>query len=145
MRAVVYNTNTGQLERQFEGPASAVDNQALGSDEAVLTENEVSNWPQSLENREVDPSTEIFRWKLTLSEAQNQRIQEVKEDAQDVLSKTDWFVMRQQETGETIPQDVLDHRSKVRAQSDVFEQEINDLGTVEEVMDYSYEFPGPPR
>lgn len=81
----------------------------------------------------------------TLSEAQSERIAEIKEQANAVLKETDWYVIRKQETGEAIPQDVLDHRSTVRSKSGTFEQEVNDLGTVEDVLNYTFTFPDPPK
>jgi len=81
----------------------------------------------------------------SLSEAKSQRIKEIKDKANNVLSKTDWYITREQETGESIPQDVLDHRSQVRSDSDTFEREVNNFTTVEEVVNYEYSFPGPPE
>lgn len=81
--------------------------------------------------------------KPELSEVQTQCIQEIKNRAYEVLSETDWYITRKQETGEAIPQDVLDHRSQVRSDSDAFEQDVNNLETVEGVLNYEYSFPEP--
>jgi len=99
----------------------------------------------SLENKRVDAESEQIVWDCTLAEAQSDKIQEIKDRAYEVLSETDWYISRKQETGEAIPQDVLDHRPQVRADSDTFEQEVNNLTTVEEVLNYDYNFPEPPK
>jgi len=99
----------------------------------------------SLENKRVDTESEQIVWDCTLAEAQSDKIQEIKDRAYEVLEETDWYVVREQETGETIPQDVLDHRSQVRSDSDSFEQDVNGLETVEDVLNYEYSFPKPPK
>jgi len=81
----------------------------------------------------------------TLSEAQSDKIDRIKERANSVLSETDWYVVRQQETGEAIPQSVIDHRAKVRSLSDGFEDDVNNLDTVSEIQEYSFEYPEPPE
>jgi len=96
-------------------------------------------------NKKVNPSTNDLVWDVTLSGAKNSRVREIKERAYEVLAETDWYVTRKQETGGSIPQDVLDHRSQVRSDSDTFEKEVNDLTTVEDVLNYEYNFPKPPE
>lgn len=81
----------------------------------------------------------------TLSEAQSNQIDRIKERANSVLSETDWYVARQQETGESIPQSVIDHRAEVRSLSDQFESDVNALESVSEVQNYSFEYPEPPE
>lgn len=81
----------------------------------------------------------------SLTESKNEKVQEIKDRANEVLSETDWYIVREQETGEAIPQDVLDHRSEVRSLSDQFETDVNNLDTVEKVLNYQYSFPEPPE
>lgn len=81
----------------------------------------------------------------TLSEAQENKIDAIKERANSVLSETDWYVVREQETGESIPQSVIDHRAKVRSLSDEFESDVNALESVSEVQECSFEYPEPPE
>jgi hypothetical protein len=81
----------------------------------------------------------------TLSEAQSAKIDQIKSDANDVLEGTDWYVVREQETGESIPQSVSDHRSKIRSLSDKFESDVNALDTVSDVQNYDYSYPDPPE
>jgi hypothetical protein len=49
----------------------------------------------------------------------------VKEQAGQLLAATDWYVVRNAETGQAIPASVLTHRSAVRAYSDYLEGEID--------------------
>jgi hypothetical protein len=81
----------------------------------------------------------------TLSEAKEQKVDQIKKRANSALSETDWYVVRKQETGEPIPQDVVDHRSKVRSLSDQFESEVTDLSGVDNVLSYSFIYPEPPE
>jgi len=69
----------------------------------------------------------------------------MKERANSVLSETDWYVLREQDTGKSIPQDVVDHRSGVRSLSDQFESDVNDLGSVDDVLAYEFNYPKPPE
>jgi len=95
-----------------------------------LSESELQNWKDS------NP---------TLEEARNSKIDRIKEQANNVLSETDWCVVRQQETDESIPQSVIDHRADVRTLSDQFESDVNTLNNVSEVQEYSFEYPDPPE
>jgi len=81
----------------------------------------------------------------TLPKAQENKIDAIKERAYSVLSETDWFIIRKQETGKPIPQSVIDHRSKVRSLSDQFEADVNTLESVSGVRDYVFEYPDPPE
>lgn len=47
-----------------------------------------------------------------------QWISHTKQTAGSLLNQTDWYVVRNAETGKTIPQDVLDYRNNVRVVSD---------------------------
>lgn len=144
MKGVVYQKKSGEILTRFSIPARTVDNLNTTSDEGILTENDVI-FPESLKHKVVDPQAEQFVWDKPLSEFKSHKITEIKNAAQDVLSKTDWYVTRQQETGASIPQDVLDHRSSVRSLSDEFEADVNALESIGEVMDYSFEYPEPPE
>jgi hypothetical protein len=80
----------------------------------------------------------------TLAEAQSAAIDDIKTAARDVLTETDWYVIRKQETGVSIPAAILDHRATVRDQSETYEADINALTTVEAVESYSFSYPDPP-
>jgi len=133
---VRYNSESGEITGAIKSPQKP-----SGIPDPLI---EISS-DFSLENKRVDTKSEQIVWDYTLTEAQSDKIQEIKDRAYEVLEETDWYVVREQETGETIPQDVLDHRSQVRSDSDSFEQDVNGLETVEDVLNYGYSFPKPPK
>jgi hypothetical protein len=49
-----------------------------------------------------------------IAEYQNEILQQKKEIANELLKETDWYVIRFQETGKPIPQDILDLRKQIR-------------------------------
>lgn len=97
-----------------------------------------------VKNKKVNVKTGEIGWSYSIDGAKQLKIQEIKERANRVLSETDWFVVRKQETGESIPQSVIDHRAEVRSLSEKFESEVNGLDSVDEVLAYSFEYPDPP-
>jgi hypothetical protein len=87
------------------------------------------------------------RWEQnasTLSDAKQMKIKQIKRIARSVLRKTDWYCIRNQETGEPVPQAVSDHRSNIRSQSEIFESEVKALNSVAAVQSYSFTYPDPP-
>jgi hypothetical protein len=133
---ISYNKDSGRIEGT-----------SIGADEMGLFEEPTIKVPDDTDtsNKKVDVETEELVWETTLHEAKSDKIQEIKDRAYEVLSETDWYITREQEMGEPIPQDVLDHRSQVRSDSNNFEQEVNNLETVEDVLNYEYSFPDPPQ
>jgi len=89
--------------------------------------------------------TEPMTTTPTLAKAQEHKINEIKERAYKVLSETDWYVVRNQETGESIPQSVADHRAEVRLLSNDFESDVNELESISRVQNYSFTYPEPPE
>jgi hypothetical protein len=81
----------------------------------------------------------------TLAEARSAAIDAIKTAARDVLRETDWYVVRNQETGASIPAAILDHRANVREQSESFEADVKSLSSVEAVQSYSVSYPNPPN
>jgi len=73
-------------------------------------------------------------------ELKNSKIQAIKEEAKKLLYDTDWYVWRLAERAIEIPQEIKDKRADIIAKSNVFEDEINVLTTVEDVMRYSHAF-----
>ena len=133
---VKYQEDTGKITGTAVGTLSPSD-----FNEPVI---QVPN-DTELDGKKVDTSSRTLAYDYSLSEAQSKCVEDINEDAKKVLSETDWYITRRQETGEAIPQDVLDHRSAVRAQSDSFEQEVKNLADIEDVLNYSYEFSSPPN
>jgi len=50
------------------------------------------------------------------------------------LSETDWYIIREADSGVATPQDVKDARAALRTQSDTIEAEINALSTKKAVV-----------
>ena len=78
-------------------------------------------------------------WVETLTQLKEQQINGFKNLVESELNKTDWYIIRNQETGAAIPADVTSARQALRDQADTVESEINSKTTKEAVM--SYDFP----
>lgn len=91
-----------------------------------------------VEYKKVDTESQSLTWAVSLGEAKSIVVSEVKSEAQELLEETDWYVVRKQETGEKIPDDVLKEREKIRQKSDEIETEVNGLESVGEVFKYEY-------
>ena len=75
-------------------------------------------------------------WVLTLAELKEQQINNFKHSTGTKLQETDWYIVRNQETGTAIPADITSARQALRDQSEVVENEINALTTKKAVMSY---------
>jgi hypothetical protein len=75
-------------------------------------------------------------WVLTLAELKEQQINNFKHSTGIKLQQTDWYIIRNQETGDAIPADITSARQALRDQSEVVENEINALTTKKAVMSY---------
>lgn len=58
----------------------------------------------------------------------------VKQQAAGLLQPTDWYIVREQETGEVTPTDILNYRQAVRSSSGAIEDAINGVSTLESFM-----------
>lgn len=72
--------------------------------------------------------------KETLSELKANKIVELKTKISIKLSETDWYIIREADSGVLTPQDVKDARAALRTQSDIIEAEINALSTKKAVV-----------
>ena len=72
----------------------------------------------------------------TLAELKTQKISNLKHSIGSQLQKTDWFVIRQMDSGEVAPQEVIDSRSDLRTQSNTIEAEIKALTIKKAVLTY---------
>jgi len=72
--------------------------------------------------------------KETLAELKEQKISEVKSIISGKLSATDWYIIREADSGEATPQSIKDERAGLRTQSDSIEAEINALTTKKSVV-----------
>ena len=72
--------------------------------------------------------------KESLSELKEVKIAELKLMVGRKLSETDWYIIREADTGVATPQDIKDARVALRTQSDTIEAEINALSTKKAVV-----------
>jgi len=72
----------------------------------------------------------------TLAELKTQKIDNLKSIIGSQLQKTDWFVIRQMDSGEVAPQEVIDSRAELRTQSNTIGTEIKALTTKKAVLTY---------
>jgi hypothetical protein len=73
----------------------------------------------------------------TLAELKTQKIDNLKSIIGSQLNKTDWFVIRQMDSGEVAPQEVIDSRAELRTQSNTIGTEIKALTTKKAVLTYN--------
>lgn len=78
-------------------------------------------------------------WVQTLAELKEQQINSFNFSTQFKLKETDWYIIKNQETGAAIPADITATRQALRDQANTVELEINALTTKKAVM--SYDFP----
>jgi len=78
-------------------------------------------------------------WIQTLAELKEREINNFKHSTGIKLQETDWYIIRNQETGAAIPADITSARQALRDQADTVESEINSKTTKKAVM--SYDFP----
>ena len=84
----------------------------------------------------------ITKEKPTLEELKANKIKQAKRKANNILSDTDWYIVRQQETSEDIPQEVLNDRKAIREKSDKIEDDINTIETKEKLKEYTIDYRG---
>lgn len=78
-------------------------------------------------------------WTQTLAQLKEQQINNFKHSTGTKLQQTDWYIIRNQETGAAIPADITSARQALRDQADTVESEINSKTSKKAVM--SYDFP----
>ncbi len=92
-----------------------------------------------------DTASTVFRkdytnktYTKTLEEYKDQAISNFKHRIGGELGKTDWYIIRQTDNGETVPTEVIEERQLLRNQTSQVENEINALTTIEEIITYEY-------
>ena len=75
-----------------------------------------------------------FPIKETLSELKQNKISELKSKVGGLLFQTDWYIIREADSGEATPPEVRGERAALRTQSDTIEAEINALSTKKSVV-----------
>ena len=76
--------------------------------------------------------------KETLAELKKEKISDLKSIIGDMLSATDWYIIRESDSGEITPQSIKDERAALRNLSNTKEAEINALSTKKEVILYNF-------
>lgn len=74
--------------------------------------------------------------KETLSELKEQKISQLKIATSVKLSETDWYIIREYDSGEATPSNIRGERAALRSKSDSMEAEINALTTKKAVLLY---------
>ena len=70
----------------------------------------------------------------TLEELKEQKINKLKYIAEKKLSQTDWYIIREADSGEATPQSIKEGRAALRTKSHLIEAEINALSTKKSVV-----------
>jgi len=72
--------------------------------------------------------------KETLAELKEQKVSDLKSIIGGKLSQTDWYIIREADSGQATPQSIKDDRAALRTASDLIEAEINALTTKKSVV-----------
>ena len=72
--------------------------------------------------------------KETLAELKSSKVFELKSTIGQKLSETDWYIIREADSGQATPQSIKDDRAALRTKSDTIEAEINALTTKKAVV-----------
>ena len=72
--------------------------------------------------------------KQTVAELKEQKISNLKYLIGSQLAKTDWYIIRESDSGEATPQSIKDERAALRTQSNDIEAQINALTTKKSVV-----------
>ena len=72
--------------------------------------------------------------KQTVAELKEQKISNLKHLIGSELAKTDWYIIRESDSGEATPQSIKDERAALRTQSNDIEAQINALTTKKSVV-----------
>lgn len=72
--------------------------------------------------------------KETLSELKKNKVDILKSIVGNYLSETDWYIIREADSGEATPADIRGERAALRSKSDSIEAEINALTTKKAVV-----------
>lgn len=75
-------------------------------------------------------------WSQTVAELKEQKIANLKANANRKLSETDWYIIRNADTGDEVPSDITDARAAIRTSVATKESEINAKTTKAQVVQY---------
>ena len=92
-----------------------------------------------------DVASTVFRkdaedktWTETLEELKIKRINNFKSIINFELQKTDWYIIRNADNSDAVPEEIQTARADLRSQSATVENEINALTTKKEVILYDF-------
>lgn len=90
----------------------------------------------------LDEEGEVIETKpnYDIAELKQGKILAIKTETGKLLTPTDWYVTRLAERAIEIPIEVADERLDIVTKSDLFEEELKALTTVEEVLRYTHAF-----
>lgn len=101
---------------------------------------------ETLSNLNFDADNNIFtysvndiNWSETLAELKDSRINQLNEKAKQLLSKTDWEIIRQADTGKEVNSETKEQRNDIRAKVETIKAEITAKTTKKSVMSYVIE------
>ena len=72
--------------------------------------------------------------KETLAELKDKKIKELKKKTSEMLSATDWYIIREVDSGEAVPKFIKNNRADLRENNNNIEAEINALTTKKSVV-----------
>ena len=75
-----------------------------------------------------------LKFENSLAELKKQKISELKSNVGSQLSSTDWYIIRESDSGESTPADIRGERAALRAKSDELESKINALTSKKAVV-----------
>ena len=145
---IQYDTSNGKITDwwiTFDQPRGLSDNEITISKEEIDSKDmsSISELEVDTENKKVIKPQKSYYG--SVASLKNKRIDDVKSKCFETLSKTDWYITREQETGQPIPQEILNYRSEIRSKSNAFESDIRDLDTIDAVLEYEFSLPDPPN
>jgi hypothetical protein len=76
----------------------------------------------------------------TLENAKFNKGKEIKRKANELLSETDWYVIRKSEKNKSIPDDVSARRDSIRNKSNEMELQVMSFETLEEVLMFALNY-----
>ncbi len=90
------------------------------------------------ESNTVKRTIEPVEFDLNLEKTK--KIELAKRTANQLISKTDWYLIRKFERDIEVPTDVLNERNRILAKCEEMESEINGLTKIEDIIEYIISF-----
>ena len=84
----------------------------------------------------ISPRTDL----LTIENARDEKVQEIKNRTRDLLFVTDGYIIRRAETGKSVPQEILNSRQAIRVWSDTQEKLVTSMINLEDVLKFEVNY-----